>query len=131
MIDADGPGGDTAAAHAERIENVLPHRLARLGAEPLDAFRRVVAIERRQVDAGHGLQKPRGLRVLFHRPAARQRRHAPFGSRQIDALIDHPAEIEFRAIIARPVVTRGRRCHGFHGHSLHSKVFQAIAPRTP
>lgn len=128
MIDAHGTGRDTATAHADRIEQILAHRLARLGAEPLDALRRVVAIERREVDAGNGFQQPGGLRVLLHRAATGQRRNATLGGRQIDALVQHPAKIEIDAVVARPVMARRRRMRGLRRASFHSKVFQAMAP---
>ncbi|MCY1241458.1 hypothetical protein D9M72_543590 [compost metagenome] len=113
MIDADSTGRDTATAHAKRVEQILAHGLPRLGAETLDALGRIVAVEGREVDAGDGLQQPGGLGVLLDRPTAGQRRNAALGGRQVDALVQHPAEVEIHAVVARPVMARRRRLRGF------------------
>ena len=59
----------------------------------------VVAVERRQIDAGDRLQQPRRLRILLDRPPARQARHPPLGSRKVNANILDPVEIERHARI--------------------------------
>ena len=109
VVDADGAGGDRTAAHAKRIENVGAYRVHRLGAQPLDTLGGIVAVQRRQVDAGHRLQKPGRLRVLLDGAAARQGGDAAFGRRQVDPGIQHPGEIELHAWIARRGVVRQHR----------------------
>ena len=100
MIDADSAGMESAIAHAQAFENVRPHGMNGLGAEPLDATRRIVAAQRGEVDAGHGLEQPGGLGILLHRAAARKRCDAALCSGEIDAQAIDPVTVEGKARVA-------------------------------
>ncbi len=56
VVDADGGGLDVEVGGAEAVEDILPHRVAGLGAKALDATGGVVGVERGQVHQGDGLQ---------------------------------------------------------------------------
>ena len=99
VIDADR--ADAQAADAQAGLQVGTHRLQGLGAQPAHAARRVVARQRREVDALHRLEQPRGLEFLLHAAACRQTLHAAGHGRRIDAHGGHAVEIERRAFIAR------------------------------
>ena len=100
VIDADRAGRDAEVADAERVEQVLAHRLTGFRAQPLDVAGSVVAGEGRQVDAGDRPQQPRRLPVLLDRAARAQRRGAAFGRAQVDAGAVDPAQIERDARVA-------------------------------
>jgi hypothetical protein len=75
-LNADRAGGDRPSAHAKCVQKVRPYRLHGLGAEPLDALGRVVAGQRRQVDAGQRLGARRASPPCF-RTARRSTRRPP------------------------------------------------------
>ena len=64
-IDADRGDRQAQVGEIERGEKLFAERMARLGAEPAHTARRVVAGERREVDAGHRLHEPRRLVFLL------------------------------------------------------------------
>ena len=104
----------------KRGEQVVAQRPARFGAEPADAARRVVAGERRQVDAGHRLHEPGRLIGLLHRAPRDKRRRAPLDRARVDADALEPGGIERRSRIAGTIVADqgGLRGGGVHGRDL-------------
>jgi hypothetical protein len=85
VVDADRAGGDAAVGKAERGLQILAQRLARLGAETPHAAFRVVAVERRQVDAFEGAHQPSRLPFLLDRAAPAERSRPALGRGEIDA----------------------------------------------
>ena len=63
-------GGESAKA--ERRDDVIADRPPRFHCEPMHAARRVIARQRGEVDAGHGLHEPRRLVLLLHRAPGAQ-----------------------------------------------------------
>ena len=82
----------------------MPSSSCGFGAKPFDTAGGIVAVQRREVDAGQRLEEPGGLGVLLDRAAARQRRDAPLAGGEIDPLVHDPAKIELHARIAWPAV---------------------------
>jgi hypothetical protein len=100
MIDAHRRRLHVEVADAETVENILTHRMARLGAESLDAAGRVVAVERRQVHERDGFEEPCRLPVLLHRTARADGRGAALERRAVHAhALDH-IEVEREARVA-------------------------------
>ena len=87
----------------KRLDEIAAERIPGLGAEPLDAARRVVAGERGQVDAGDRLHQPRRLPFLLHRPPRGHRRGAPLDGGKVHARILDPVGMERRPLVPRPV----------------------------
>jgi len=54
-VDADRADGKLRVCHPERFQDVVPHRVSGLGAEPFDATFGVVSGERGEVDAADRL----------------------------------------------------------------------------
>jgi hypothetical protein len=100
VVDADRGRFHLEVGDAETIDDILPHRMTGLGAEPLDAARGIVGVEGGQVHQGDGLQQPGGLPVLLHRAAGRQRRGAALECRTVHAHAFDPIKIEREAGIA-------------------------------
>ena len=121
-IDADRSDRKPEIGNVERGENLVAQRAARLGAEPAHALGRVVARERRQVDASHRLHEPGGLVFLLDRAAGGQRRGPSFDRAGVDADTLEPVGRERDARIAGPVVPGQSRIGEclVHGASLTS-----------
>src|SRR3984957_5672094 len=75
-VDADSGDRQAKVGEIERGEKLLAERATRLGAEPADPPRRVIAGQRREVDAGHRLNKPSGLIFFLDGPPRGQGRGA-------------------------------------------------------
>ena len=104
VIDADG--AHRQPLHPERVEQVPPHRLRGLRAEPPHATGRIVARQRGEVDAGDRPQKPGRLMVLLDRPPPGQRRRPPLDGRGVGLHRRHPVEVQRHAGVARLVQLR-------------------------
>ncbi|MNT68572.1 hypothetical protein D3C72_2068160 [compost metagenome] len=100
VVHADGGGLDVEIGGAEAIENILPQRVAGLGAEALDAAVGIVGIERRQVDQGDGLEQPGELIVLLDGAARTDAHGAALQRRAVHADAFDPIEIQRVARIA-------------------------------
>ena len=129
-IDADRGDGRRRVAEAERCEDVLVERLSRLGAQAMHPSRRVVAGERRQIEAAQRPDQPRGLIFLLDRAPGGKARRAPLDGAGVDPDGLEPRDVEGDAGIARAVVPGGReRLRTMAGlvHAPHSPAPLALA----
>ena len=110
-IDADRADRRRVVGEAERGDEFVVERPARLGAQAAHAARRVVAGERRQVEAGQRAHQPRGLVVLLDRAASGQARGAALDGAGVDGDRLEPRRFERDAGVAQTIVARrgGRR----------------------
>ena len=113
-IDADRAGGQAGNAH--RLQQFRRDGLARLCAKPRHAVGRVVARQRRQVDAAHGVQQPGRLMILLQAAPGGQAGRAAFDGGGIDADIGEPvgpqigAEIAGHGFLRQPPNPRSWNC---------------------
>lgn len=98
VIDADRAGCD--AGHIQCGQHLGVHWLAGLGAQAADAGGGVVAGQGGQVDAGHSLEQPCRLIVLFDRAAGGQCCRAAFDGRGVGLYRADPVHIQIHARIA-------------------------------
>ena len=108
-IDADGGDRQAQVGKIERGEKLLAKRMARLGAEPAHPSRRVVARQRREVDAGHRLNEPRRLIFLLDGPPRGQSRGAALDRARVDPNALKPIRRKRNPRIARPIMAERRR----------------------
>ena len=101
VIDAHRTGRQPKVADAQRLDQVRPQRCARLGAQAPDPAGRVVAVQRRKVDATDRLQQPRRLPVLLHGAARGQGSGPALHRAEIDPHRIDQIAIQGRARIAR------------------------------
>ena len=97
VVDADRGDPDGELARAERLEEVVAHRPARLGAQPAHPARRVVARQRGEVHAGDGAQQPGRLPFLLDRAPGAERRGAALDGAAVDPDLLDPVELERHA----------------------------------
>ena len=135
-IDADRGDRQAQVGKIERCKQLVAERMARLGAEPAHAARRVVAGERREVDAGHRLHEPRRLIFLLDGPARGQGRGAALDRARIDADALEPIGRKRRARIAGPVMSSlgwsgDRLVHGASASCSLARKDVTIGRRSP
>ncbi|MCU0990609.1 MAG: hypothetical protein MUE63_13730 [Xanthomonadales bacterium] len=127
VVDADGGRRDAEVRDSQGGQDVAPHRAHRLLAQSPHPSRRVVAGQRRQVDAADGLQQPGGLVVLLDGAAGADRRRATFDGAAVDTDAADPFGVEVRPGVSAGVpVLRlqgadvGFRCACHAGYSMRS-----------
>ena len=86
-----------------RFQQVVPHRIARLRAQAAHAILGVFAGERGEVHQRDGLQQPRCLPFLLHRPPAAERCDAALHRGAVDARALDPVSVVRRAFDAGEV----------------------------
>ncbi len=90
VIQADR--GDRERLEAESFQDVLSDWPLRFRAQPIDAARRIAAVERGQIDAPDGIDMRAHLRGLLEWPIRAERGDTRLGSAPIDAdLVDEPS----------------------------------------
>jgi hypothetical protein len=85
VVDADRTGRDPGVLHTQSPKQVLAHRTPGLLAQTPHLAGRIVAGQRRQVDAGHSFQQPSGLVRLFQGPSRTDARRPTLHSAAVDA----------------------------------------------
>ena len=120
-IDADRADFWRAIREAQRGEQVFAQGPLRLGAKPAHAPRSIVARERRQIDAGKGLNQPRGLKILLHRAARHQRRGASLDGAGVDPHGFEGGRVEPRSRVAGAVMANEFGAGDVHGGRLAAK----------
>src|SRR3989442_1611460 len=94
VIDAHRADRDAELCRAQRLEQVAADRLLRLGAEPQHVAGGVVALERREGDAGDGAEQPGGLPFLLDGAPRGDRGGASLHRRAVHAHRADPVEVE-------------------------------------
>ena len=123
-INADGTDGGHGG-EAEAGDDVIAQRALRLGAEAVDAARRVVTRQGREVDALEGLHKPCGLVVLLDRAACGEARGAALRGGEVHLHVLEPVEGQGCSGVARDGGEAGRsadRAKFVHIHKLSQTV---------
>jgi len=94
VVHADCGHADVQRRRAEALEEVEPHGLARLGAQPAHSARRVVTGKGGEVDTGDCAEQPGDLPVFLDRAPARQRRGAPLDGAPVDPDFPDPGKVQ-------------------------------------
>ena len=113
VIDADRADGEVQLFNAEGLDELALKRIARLGAETLDALGGIVAAEGGQIHAGDGAEQPRGLIFFFDGAARGVGLRSALDGAGVDADFLDPVEIEGNAAIGfqrTPVEGDGSGC---------------------
>src|SRR3989454_697342 len=118
VIDAHRTDHDAELGRAQRLDEVLAHRVLGLRAEPQHVARGVVALERREVDAGDGAEQPGGLPFLFDGAPGGDGGGAPLHRRAAHSHRADPVEVERDARVAPGLGRHAERplvlLFGFH-----------------
>ncbi len=114
VVDAHRGHREAQVSRAQRLQQILAHRMARLGAEAQDPPGRVVARQRREIDQRDGAEQPARLPGGLDRAASRNGGRAAFHRAPIDPDVPDPPQIERHAGVPRK---RRRRLRG-RGRSL-------------
>src|SRR2546428_10601613 len=118
VIDAHRGDHDAELGRAQRLEEVAADRPLCLGAQPQHVGRSVVALERREVDAGDGAEQPGGLPFLLDGAPGRDGGGAPLHGRAVHAHRADPVEVERDARVALAPCRHAERSlvllFGFH-----------------
>ncbi len=101
VIHAHRRHGDPEMHRAERVQDVVAHRFARLRAQTPHIARRVVAREGGEIDERDGAQQPRRLPILLHRAPRGDRRRAALHRAPVHADRIDDVEIERHTGIPR------------------------------
>ena len=94
MVDANRGYPDREPLGAELVEQIGGDGLTRLGAEPADPARCVVAGEGGEIHQRDGPQQPGGLPLLLHRSAAPQRGGSALNRAPVDPDFAQPREVQ-------------------------------------
>ena len=99
MVDANGANGQVW--QAQLVQQFGANRIARFGANPLNAADSVVPLKVCQINATHGFAQPSSLIRLFDRATTGQGRRAPLNRGGVGLNACDPIQIQRHTGIAR------------------------------